>query len=1150
MQNFVARYRKRTLARDLIIGLIMALVAVITVQSIIYYITSAKTAEKRLDVLADSISNEFAKVIVLPMWNMDYTMMRQISAAYLNSESLIAIRVKTKVLDPPIYDNFPPNPSTLIYRKKIVKRRSLKIGSVELLFTNLKIIKAQQTLIKSIITISLTVIFMIFAGTHLIMRFLLNKPIERFIKGIRSIAQGDYQHPLSPVPQQDINAIINEVNAMLYQISTRTEQLQNEVSERKKAEKKLAETQALLTAAIEQSSSGIIVADAPNVRVRIANSAAFHIWGERKSEKNAVDIGQRSKNWVTFYPDGRICRQRDLPISRAISYGEVSQNVELIIRKMSGDQGWVSANAAPIRNEAGDIMAGIVIFNDITKRKTAEKALRTANDELEKRVQDRTLELEKANDELQKAKEAAEAATHAKSDFLANMSHEIRTPLNGVIAAADLVKNEDCSPQVERYFNIIYSSAYTLLGLINDILDFSKIEAGKMELEIQPFELEQVISNVVEIVCGKIRHGNVELLVDIKNDTPRLLIGDPLRVQQILANLISNAIKFTEEGIIVLGVRWEEKTSDQVLLKFFIRDTGLGIEPDRLARLFDPFTQADASTTRKYGGTGLGLSICKLLVDLMGGEISAKSEPGRGSTFFFTVKFGYQQCDDVSLDLPEGLKGTSVLLVDDCHESRIVMKNQLESFGHVVKTAAFGEDAIRILKQQKTAKPEFKWILMDWLMPNMDGIHVAYKIRNDMNLDIPIIMMTAFGSENEKQYAQKAGINAFLHKPVSPSLLFETIMDIFGMDAWKGKSRKTDKESIPFKSDNVYKGLKILLAEDNATNREIMVAILKSTGAVLDIVKNGIEAVEAVEKSSYDCILMDIQMPKMDGYEATRIIKNRPGFKNIPIIAMTAHALKGDKTKCLDAGMDGYVSKPINQKMLFYVMNRFIRSSMPENDSGKSSISSPLLMDLPGIDVKEVLERMCMSETDFHEILIRFCKDNFNTVSKIDKALEYKKWEWLKAFMHKLKGSSGNIGASKLYAAAADLETSILKGAVETQTVQSQIEGVKEALTLVLSVLDHLEDHSSAPRPSDDLDPPGDLDLPGSMLTPDEMKSVFKDMFATLEKSDPVDIEKQTDKFARRINHPDMDRLVSCISDYEYEKAVKIIEQMSVDNNL
>ncbi len=559
--------------------------------------------------------------------------------------------------------------------------------------------------------------------------------------------------------------------------------------------------------------------------------------------------------------------------------------------------------------------------------------LREYSDKLEIIVQERTSELQKANEELKVAKVLADDANKAKSEFLASMSHEIRTPMNGVIAAADLALGEDLSPKVKNYIKIVQSSGFALLAIINDILDFSKIEADKLELEAISFDFMDVITNVMDLFASKAVKKKIELLIDIPPDLPKSCIGDPLRLQQILTNLVANAVKFTDKkGVVTIGVSIYEPADSNdtnfVYLRFIVKDTGIGMKPEYISRLFTPFTQADTATTRKFGGSGLGLTICKRLVEMMNGSISVESQYGQGTVFEFTVclkKNTKAPLVDIIAVMKE-LTGLNVLIVDDCADFRITTQKMLKAIGMKVYTAPLAMEALSFLREEKVS---IDLLIVDWLMPEINGIELVEQIRDEFKLTIPIILSTSFGSNLKMEEVEKAGINTCLIKPIGPALWIDAIYTVLGKkrltsDSKKAKTvaEKTEEEA---KDEGVLKGKRVLVAEDNLTNQALARAILGNVGIYVTIAVNGKKAVEILRKGVFDAVLMDIQMPEMDGYEATRIIRKDKRFKNLPIIAMTANAIKGDKEKCLESGMNAYVSKPVNRKVLFRVLAEMLQ---------------------------------------------------------------------------------------------------------------------------------------------------------------------------------------------------------------------------------
>jgi PAS domain S-box-containing protein len=807
-----------------------------------------------------------------------------------------------------------------------------------------------------------------------------------------------------------------------------------------------------------------------------------------------------------------------LGVKRSFEEGKVT-DYELVMKSKTGELTVVSYNAIVYMDEKGQARGVFAAARDISESKRVEK-------------------------ELIKAKEAAETATIAKSEFLANMSHEIRTPMNGVIAAAELALSEKMPPRAVRYLEIIQSSAYSLLGIINDILDFSKIEADKLDIETHPFLLDKVIDRITDVFMTEAARKRIELLVDIDLEAPNALIGDPLRLQQILKNLVSNAVKFTEiGGIILVGVKESEKSADKTTLTFFVKDTGIGIAPKYLSRLFKPFSQIDTSSTRKYEGTGLGLSICKRLVEMMGGRIWVESELGKGSTFSFTVCFSRQSADQKQkLVPPPDIQHLNVLVVDDCADSRLIMQKMLESFGLRVKLVSSGEESLKALKENETREEPFELVVIDWLMPGLDGIETSKRIRKDLKLTIPIILMTAFGKENEILDAENAGVNAFLTKPIHQSTLFNAIMDTFGKKALKIEEKEkhiTTRASI---YKNFLRGIRILVAEDNPTNQEIALAILEGAGIVVEIANNGKKAVEALQRTRFDAVLMDIQMPEMDGYEATRMIRKDPKFKSLPIIAMTAHAMKGDEEKCLEAGMDGYVSKPISQDRLFHTIWKsmehekkvpyYKEPEAPEDRGITVAETEGLPERLPGINIQDALSALNIDKDVFKHILIGFLKNNKESANKIRDAFDKKDWELLIQLAHSLKGSAGSIGADELYKAAQELETA----GRERAPTSALLEIVETALNQVLESLRMLTDTSK----TESL--PGKERGAGPGVDPAQVIPVLKQLADALDLAEPEEIEKHMEAVRKYLDMSVFRNLEDQVNDYEYDRALKMLK--------
>ncbi|WP_299569979.1 PAS domain S-box protein [uncultured Shewanella sp.] len=788
-----------------------------------------------------------------------------------------------------------------------------------------------------------------------------------------------------------------------------------DVTDRKNAENRLADREKHLRTLLNTAEMGIVNIDIHGVIINCNEHFGRNIG------INSNDLEGKLFFEFMAVEDKKLARERfELLVSGAFD----NFNIEPRVLSQSGEAIWMDMTFAALKSDQGEVTSSVVSMADITSLMTV-------------------------SNELKQAKDDADAASKAKSDFLANMSHEIRTPMNAIIGMSHLCLQTDLDKKQHNFVEKIERASKSLLGIINDILDFSKIEAGKMEIEIVPFQLDTMLEDLSDMFAAKAADKQLELLFSVAPNIPSHLMGDPLRLSQVLINLMNNAIKFTERGEVILAIESITQQGDELELKFSVRDSGIGLTPEQCNKLFKSFSQADSSTTRKYGGTGLGLAICKQLVELMGGEIGVESKRGIGSTFYFTANVS--QADDLQLKVTQELEGMEILVVDDNQTARDILQTMLTSMGFNVALAKDGTEAI-----SKCHSNDYQLALIDWKMPGLDGLKTAETIINQSANPPLTIMVSAHATAEFTDSINRLGINGYITKPVSASRLLDAIMSALGKQGHmpvRAKATELNEALL-----DQLKGKKILLVEDNDMNQEVATEFLEQVGIELTIADNGQIALDKLNQQDFDLVLMDCQMPVMDGYTATEHIRKNAAYELLPIIAMTANAMAGDKEKCLNVGMNDHVAKPIEVSLLYQTLIKYLGENNVAIELASPQKASVDIVETwpqhPDIDVDRGLQLVQNSARLYRKILTRFVEGKRNIASQISTAVETNNRDDAIRFAHTLKGVSGNLASNKLSELAQELEKNLIdevEFSVELNATDELVQSLCDAIDLWLN---------------------------------------------------------------------------------------------------
>lgn len=1125
MSTFNSAKRKRSLVQHLTTRLIaVVFLSSIAISSVIFIVLYEK-AQTQFEQRSSEALSHLANSLKSYLWHMEEESVISLCETFTRINIVVYIDVADHRGNS-IYTYGTLADSDTIIKERTINYEDVEVGTIKIGLTpSLFKEKVFETTWISLFSL-LTVVGILGIFTKVVLSKNLQQPLGQLIGRIEDMAAGKYVGQENESHLMEMELILSKFNEMADEVRIR--------------EEKLRISEAKYRSLFETSIEGIVMIDA-DFRISHVNNVMAEMLGYSETEMIGMPVTR------IIHADEQESHAEEAELRRA---GKSSQYERRMVRK-DGSTIWVMVSSSPQFSDDGEFEGSFSMVTNITDLRAAQAELKLAYDEMEKRVVERTEELNQTNrllkneiyirkqteKEIIEAKEAAEEATRAKSEFLANMSHEIRTPMNAIIGMTHLAKMTELTAAQKDYLNKIDISARSLLGIINDVLDMSKIEAGMLSIESVGFKLNQVLEQLTTIVSPRANEKKLEFLINVNKDVPSSIVGDSMRLSQILINLCNNAVKFTDRGSVVVGVEALEQTDDEVKLRFTVTDDGIGIESDRIEELFQPFTQADASTTRKYGGTGLGLNLCNQLVELMGGEIGAESEVGKGSVFWFEITFPIFRKEEKSVLLPNDLHGLPTLVVDDNPTSRIILKGMLEQMGLRVALAKSGPEALEIMRNTPTEEA-YKLLVVDWRMPGMDGLETAGTIMSDPSIEEkpPMFMVSAYGNASLVKKANEMGFKGLLFKPVNQSFLFNLVVETLGKDLVTKSSHSGEG-----RTGAQLAGARVLLVEDNEINRQVAQEILSSVGIETFEAVNGKEALEFLKSNDVDLVLMDIQMPIMDGYEATVAIRKQEQLKDLPIVAMTAHAMVADIEKSKAAGMSDHIAKPFDPEDLFMVLSRWIKKEVGGKGGtvkeGGSMPNHSLPETMEGFDMELGLRRARGNEKLYRNLLILLDDKYGDAADQIQAALDEGRREDGVSLAHSVKGTSGMLGANDLFEASSRLELALDDASIED--VSAEFESFRKELAIVINsiaTIKDVADDATAVKSGDGVSPIS------------ELKEALEELRVPLSQGAPVECRAGADA-VRALVWPtnvevSVSQLLRFIAEYDFKKALPLLKEI------